>query len=222
MKQPYILRGIQRHDNAKPQYWGFGSRSGFDDGLIRGGIVTVADRIVADTVRIAKWMASPKGLLWIVKQIGLGLTNPKVEAIGGILTRQTRIHLGVTSLLSVPGTALGLHFTRHGIPFLNESSYYENVIKFKTGLLTGNPTEILEKLSGGSGSNSGSGKKKSKGRSSSITSFTNSLSTSSFLSERLIQLEPRKFESNRSIFLKLNLNLPFNSIEFLGCDIDVF
>lgn len=48
------------------------------------------------------------------------------------------------------------------------------------------------------------------------------LSPSSFLSEKLIQLEPRKFESNRSILLKLNLNLPFNSIEFLGSDIDVF
>ena len=139
MLQPYILRGIQRKGNEKPQYWGFGSRSGFDDGLIRGGVVTVLDRIVADTVRIAKWMASPKGLLWIVKQIGLGLTNPKVEAVGGVFGRVTRIHLGVTSLLSVPGTALGLHFTRHGIPFLNEIASYENVIKFKQGVLTGNP-----------------------------------------------------------------------------------
>jgi len=136
MPQPYILRGIQRKGNEKPQYWGFGSRSGFDDGLIRGGIVTVADRIVADTVRIAKFMASPKGLLWIVKQVGLGLTNPKVEAIGGPLTRQTRIHTGVASLLSVPGTALGLHFTRHGIPFANEVASYENVSKVKNNLLT--------------------------------------------------------------------------------------
>jgi len=132
MHQPYILRGIQRKGNEKPQYWGFGSRSGFDDGLIRGGVVTVADRIVADTVRIAKWMASPKGLLWVVKQIGLGLTNAKVEKLGlGPFSRATRIHLGVTSLLSVPGTALGLHFTRHGIPFLNEFASYENVIKAK-------------------------------------------------------------------------------------------
>ena len=138
MRHPLIVRGIQRKGNEKPQYWGFGSKSGFDDGLIRGGIVTVADRIVADTVRIAKFMASPKGLLWIVKQIGLGLTNPKVEAIGGFLTRQTRIHTGVASLLSVPGTALGLHFTRHGIPFANEIASYENVIKFKQNPLTGN------------------------------------------------------------------------------------
>ena len=136
MLQPYILRGIQRKGNEKPQYWGFGSRSGFDDGLIRGGVVTVADRIVADTVRIAKWMASPKGLLWIVKQIGLGLTNPKVEAIGGTFGRQTRIHTGIASLLSVPGTALGLHFTRHGIPFANETASYENVSKEKNKLET--------------------------------------------------------------------------------------
>ena len=139
IKQPYILRGIQRKGNEKVQYWGFGSKSGFDDGLIRGGVVTVADRIVADTVRIAKWMASPKGLLWIVKQIGLGLTNPKVEAVGGVFGRVTRIHLGVTSLLSVPGTALGLHFTRHGIPFLNEIASYENVIKIKQTPGIGNP-----------------------------------------------------------------------------------
>ena len=137
MPQPFILRGIQRKGNENPQYWGFGSKSGFDDGLIRGGVVTVADRIVADTVRIAKFMASPKGLLWIVKQIGLGLTNTKVEAIGGPLTRQTRIHTGVASLLSVPGTALGLHFTRHGIPFANEIASYENVIRGKQLLSLG-------------------------------------------------------------------------------------
>jgi len=132
MRHPLIVRGIQRKGNEKPQYWGFGSKSGFDDGLIRGGAVTVADRIVADTVRIAKFMASPKGLLWVVKQIGLGLTNAKVEAVGGPFTRQTRIHSGVASLLSVPGTALGLHFTRHGLPFLNETASYENVIRIKS------------------------------------------------------------------------------------------
>ena len=142
MHQPYILRGIQRKGNETPQYWGFGSKSGFDDGLIRGGAVTVADRILADTARVAKWMASPKGLLWIVKQVGLGLTNPKVESIGGALTRQTRIHSGVASLLSVPGTALGLHFTRHGIPFANEVASYENVSKLKNEILTYSVADI--------------------------------------------------------------------------------
>jgi hypothetical protein len=125
IEHPLITRNIG-------QRWGFRSSPGaFDDGLIRGGMVTALDRSVQDTVRIAKWLASPKGLLWVVKQVGLGLTNPKVEAIGGAFTRQTRIHSGVASLLSVPTTAFGLHFTRHGIPFLNETASYEKVIKFK-------------------------------------------------------------------------------------------
>jgi len=131
MKQPFVVRGIQRKGKETPQYWGFGARAGFDDGLIQGGVVTVADRVASDTVRIAKWMASPKGLLWVAKQIGLGLTNPKVEAIGGTFGRQTRIHTGVTSLLSVAGSPFGLHFTRHGIPFANSAASYENVQRKK-------------------------------------------------------------------------------------------
>jgi hypothetical protein len=62
-----------------------------------------------------------------VKQFGLGLSNPKVEVNPLAPIRQTRVHLGVTSLLSVPGSPFGLHFTRHGIPFANEVSSYGNV-----------------------------------------------------------------------------------------------
>jgi hypothetical protein len=123
IQQPYVLRGIQREDKKEPQLWGIGR---FDDGLIRGGATTAVERAALDTVRIAKWLASPKGLLWVVKQVGLGLTNPKVETIAGDnpLARQTRIHTGVASLLSVAGSAFGLHITRHGIPFANEAASY--------------------------------------------------------------------------------------------------
>lgn len=148
MPQPFVLRGIQRKGKETPQYWGFGSKAGFDDGLIRGGIVTVADRVVSDVVRIGKWMVSPKGLLWIVKQIGLGLTNPKVETIGpGILARQTRIHTGVTSLLSVAGSPFGLHFTRHGLPFVNDVASYENVQRTKKLLFDSGPRRSNRLLS---------------------------------------------------------------------------
>jgi hypothetical protein len=134
MKQPFIVRSIGRR-------WGFRTSPGaFDDGLISGGMTTAVERSALDTARIAKWMASPKGLLWIVKQVGLGLTNPKVEAVGGPFTRQTRIHSGLASLLSVPTTAFGIHFTRHGIPFLNDSASYENVIKTKSLLFTVAPS----------------------------------------------------------------------------------
>jgi len=138
IKAPLILRGIQRKGKETTQYWGFGSKAGFDDGLIQGGTATVADRIAADSERIAKWMSSPKGLLWTSKQVGLGLTNPKVEAIAGTFGRQTRIHTGLTSLLSVAGSPLGLHFTTHGIPFANEFASYENVIKTKQLPIIGN------------------------------------------------------------------------------------
>jgi len=127
IRHPLILRGLQRRSNPNPQRWGYGSGAGFDDGLIRGGVVTTVDRTIEDTVRIAKFMASPKGLLWIVKQVGLGLTNPKVETISGAPFGATRLHSGIASLLSVPGTPLGLHFTTHGIPFQNEVASYGNV-----------------------------------------------------------------------------------------------
>lgn len=48
------------------------------------------------------------------------------------------------------------------------------------------------------------------------------LTSNSFLYSKLIKLNPVVFESNRSILLALDPNLPFDSIEFLGCDIDVF
>ena len=140
-RQPFVLRGIQRKGKERPQYWGFGaSKPGFDDGLIRGGIVTVADRVKADLDRIGSWMTSPKGLLWIAKQVGLGFTNPKVETAGLLVPRQTRIHTGVTSLLSVAGSPFGLHFTRHGIPFVNDISSYENVQKIKKRKFDASPS----------------------------------------------------------------------------------
>lgn len=134
MKQPYVLRGIQREDKKEPQLWGIGR---FDDGLIRGGMTTAVERSALDTVRISKWLASPKGLLWVVKQVGLGLTNPKVEtdAVAQATAGKfipTRVHTGIASLLSVPGSAFGLHFTRHGILFANEVASYESVISRTT------------------------------------------------------------------------------------------
>jgi hypothetical protein len=140
MPQPYVVRGMQRKGkaNEKPQYWGFGSKSGFDDGLIRGGAVTVADRVIADTTRIAKFMASPKGMLWAVKQFGLGLSNPKVESNPKAPVLQTRIHTGLTSLLSVAGSPFGLHFTTHGLPFINELASYEKVQNSRISLFSPN------------------------------------------------------------------------------------
>ena len=127
--QPYVLRGPQRKGNKGLQRWGGSALA--DDGLIRGGFATAAERSAFDLVRLGQWIASPKGLLWVVKQVGLGLSNPFVQSIipdpGSGVIGQTRIHTGITSLLSVPTTAFGLHFTRHGLPGLNAIDDYEFV-----------------------------------------------------------------------------------------------
>ena len=159
-RHPLILRGLQRKGNEKPNRWGVDALTNFDDGLVRGGITTVIDRTVADTVRIAKWMASPKGLLWVVKQVGLGLTNPNVEkAVGSTLLgiQQTKVHTGLASLLSVPGTPLGLHITRHGIPFKNELASYEQVIKTNQLASVDKPYSRLIKLQNELGLDSSAG-----------------------------------------------------------------
>ena len=132
IRHPLVLRGIQRKERKEPQRWGIDALTNFDDGSIRGGATTVAERSAVDYNRIAKWMASPKGLLWVVKQAGLGLSNPNVEkSLASTLlgVQQTKVHNGLNTLLSVPGTPLGLHYTRHGIPFANEAASYENVIR---------------------------------------------------------------------------------------------
>ena len=68
--QPYIIRDIG-------QRWGFGL--GFDEGLVRGGIVTLADRTANDVIRLTKFSLDlPKGPLFYVKQIGLQLMNPRM------------------------------------------------------------------------------------------------------------------------------------------------
>jgi hypothetical protein len=75
--QPYIKTDINTVDS------GFNKLrfTKFDDGLIRGGAVGAIGASVVDTLRIGKFLTDPpKGPLFIVKQVGLQLTNPRVES----------------------------------------------------------------------------------------------------------------------------------------------
>jgi len=52
----------------------------FDDGLVRGGIIGAANASIVDTLRIGKFfLDAPQGPLFIVKQVGLQLANPRLE-----------------------------------------------------------------------------------------------------------------------------------------------
>jgi hypothetical protein len=168
---PLILRGIQNPDVLNPQRWGIdalGQQEGrtagnnlvaaLDGGFIRGGASTALERAAIDTARIAKFLASPKGLVWSITQVGLGKSNIRPHGSMGYaeiamatknpipLLNNTQTHLGLTSLLSVPGSAFGLHFTRHGVPFLNEVASYEYVLKSFTREEADKPGLLLNKL----------------------------------------------------------------------------
>jgi hypothetical protein len=143
--QPYITTDINDVDNDFNKF----RLTKFDDGLVRGGVVGATNASIVDTIRIGKFFKdSPKGPLFIIKQVGLQLSNPRLEVnknplkallggTGGILASSTnglleptRIYnLGINTLAQVPVNAFGIHFNRHGIlPIQTESSKYESIV----------------------------------------------------------------------------------------------
>lgn len=124
-----------------------------DGGLMRGGFTGATNASQKDFIRIGKFLKdAPQGPLFVIKQVGLQLSNPQLEApIGSPLTNllqgnigtllggsstsainigPTRIYNGgINTLLQVPITAFGGHITRHGLlPIqLFDSEKYENV-----------------------------------------------------------------------------------------------
>ena len=117
--QPYVVRGIQRDGEVENQRWGFGVT--FDDGIVRGGAVTQAERILQDVVRLSKWTASVKGVLFNIKQVGLQLMNPSVDVdpntpTSGFLGQSaTRVFNPVALLANVASARAGFHIARHGL-----------------------------------------------------------------------------------------------------------
>ena len=118
--QPLILSGIQRVGAKLNMFdtWKF------DDGFIRGGVVTSTQRAIVDVLRLGKWFASAKGLLFIARQAGLQAASPNTEAdplIGG------RAGNGALTLISsLANTAtqhLGLRFRKDAVPFVPRTTY---------------------------------------------------------------------------------------------------
>ena len=150
--QPYIQTNINRP--------GANLIGNFDDGLVRGGAVGAAKASIVDTLRIGRFLTDfPKGPLFIVKQVGLQLSNPRLEAkqlrtdnptSGGGLLRNvgnfianiankitnlvgpTRIYnLGINTIAQVPVNAFGGHFDRHGIlPIQSDDTKYLAVAQY--------------------------------------------------------------------------------------------
>jgi hypothetical protein len=108
----------------------------FDDGLVRGGAVGALNAAAVDTLRIGKFFKDlPKGPLFLIKQVGLQLSNPRLEfkkvgggAVGGI--GPTRLYnLGINTLAQVSLNAFGGHLVRHGLlPVMNDNTKYLSVV----------------------------------------------------------------------------------------------
>jgi hypothetical protein len=123
----------------------------FDDGLIRGGAIGAANASIVDTLRIGKFLTDfPKGPLFIVKQVGLQLSNPRLEvpkdfgnilsgspdnalsfATNGLLQSSRIYNLGFNTIAQVPLNAFGGHLNRHGLlPVQDDSTKYLAVAQY--------------------------------------------------------------------------------------------
>jgi hypothetical protein len=138
--QPYQKVDINTVDSGFNRF----RMTNFDDGLVRGGVVGAANASIVDTLRIGKFLTDfPKGPLWIVKQVGLQLANPKLESkavktgigfLDNVLNTlndkvgigPTRIYnLGINTLAQIPVNALGIHLNRHGmLPVQDDNTKY--------------------------------------------------------------------------------------------------
>lgn len=147
----------------------------FDEGLIRGGVLNAALATKKDVTNIGKFLyTSAKGPLFIIKQVGLHLSNPLLEqkanrtpardsngnkikdadgnTVFNYTKRKDKLGLlptriyngGVNTLLSVGGNAFGLHFPGFGL--LPTSNYdYAKIAKENNDNSKDNTTSIIIK-----------------------------------------------------------------------------
>ena len=136
--QPYITTDIPNRHFTSP----------VDDGFIRGGWYLANKASNEDALRISKFLKdNPKGPLFVQRQIGLQLSNPKLETrqinltgfgiLGSLISvgfnvfnqlvpGPTRLYNeGKNTLSQLSATAFGTHFERHGLsPVQDDNTKY--------------------------------------------------------------------------------------------------
>ena len=125
-----------------------------NDSLVRGGTLGAAQASYIDSKRIYRFLKDkPKGPLFIAKQIGLQLSNPKLEVkkkidlfgiltgdlsaipgIGGTLQPTRLYNAGINTLAQVGANAFGAHFDRHGLtPVQDDNTKYLAIAQANNG-----------------------------------------------------------------------------------------
>ncbi len=100
---------------------------------VRGGALALTNSAI-DTIRIGKFLTdAPKGPLFIIKQVGLQLSNPKIETGKTLGLENTRTYnLGINTLAQIPVNAFGVHFDRAGLlPSISDQNKYATVVATK-------------------------------------------------------------------------------------------
>ena len=103
---------------------------------VRGGLVTAGKRAVIDAERLGKYMLSANGLGFIVKNVGLQATNPKLQE-GGMkfnlpdwmggnelsFSNNRTYNLGINTVLAAAANFTGLHINRGGLLPVGKANY---------------------------------------------------------------------------------------------------
>jgi len=119
--QPYIQTPIPGNTPFLPRIGLFGTGTGGEDFLLRGGTLTPS-RAAKDVSRLTQMffdLKSPNGILFTAKQNILSRTGVKTQASGII---NEGAYLPTSTLLQAAGNAFGTHLNKQGLnPFRNTS-----------------------------------------------------------------------------------------------------
>ena len=145
--EPYLYSGLLAADSL-PDIPNQGDMSGLEkfgkgvdsatDGLIRGGLLTAVKRSAQDVIRIGKWAYDfPQGPMWLLTQMGLQRTNPKIQeksaaelgtltgGFGSGIGQNNRIYnpLGINTIAQSFTNFAGFHINRSGLLPIGETNY---------------------------------------------------------------------------------------------------
>jgi hypothetical protein len=93
----------------------------------------IISRGVTDTVRVTKYLTTPSGIKFLLKQAGLQLTNPNIENSLGYAsinpkTTPTKQFTPINLLSNVATAGTGLRYSRHGISPIPTLGRYEDIV----------------------------------------------------------------------------------------------
>ena len=102
------------------------SLAAYGDGVIRGSLISI-QRSVKDVLRLTKYMASPSGIQFTLKQNLLSRVSPETEASGKFLNEG--IYTPLSTLAQAGVGILGIHLNKQGLLPTSLKKYGEVVYK---------------------------------------------------------------------------------------------